>query len=52
MNDAFTGPNATEPIGAHVPVELLSRPQWIAWWSVPGTGCPVQLPNGRLSQSA
>ena len=29
-----------------IPTELLSRPQWIAWWSVVGEGRRVQLPNG------
>jgi len=47
MSDAFQSAINTEPIRAQIPVELLSRPQWIAWWSVIGEGRRVQLPNGR-----
>ena len=39
----------TEEIDGRILQELLSRPQWIAWWSVVGEGLRVQLPNGRLS---
>lgn len=34
---------------SQLPPELLSRRQWIAWWSVAGEGRCVELPNRRLS---
>jgi hypothetical protein len=33
-----------------IPEELLKSRQWLVWWSVPGEGRPVRLPNGRLSE--
>jgi len=40
---------ARDPLSLAIPEELLARSQWIAWWSVVGEGCRIQLPNGRLS---
>jgi primase-polymerase (primpol)-like protein len=34
-----------------VPAELRQLPQWVAWWSVPGTGAPATLPNGKPTKS-
>jgi putative DNA primase/helicase len=39
----------SDPLRSAVPDELLSRPQWLAWWSVVGEGLRVKLPNGRYS---
>jgi len=39
--------NGEESATPAIPNELLSRPQWIAWWSVVGEGRCVQLSNGR-----
>src|ERR1700721_1439306 len=49
MTGASTGTIAKESLDAHIPTELLSRQQWIAWWSVVGEGHRVRLPNGRLT---
>ena len=46
MNAAFVHEERPDK---RIPAELMSCLQWIAWWSVPGTGRPVQLPNGRSS---
>jgi hypothetical protein len=53
MSGAVQGAIASESLGGQIladegqiPGELLSCPQWIAWWSVTGEGRPVQLPNG------
>jgi putative DNA primase/helicase len=47
MNVTFTTAIGTEPLEPRIPAELLSCPQWIAWWSVVGGGGRIQLPNGR-----
>jgi primase-polymerase (primpol)-like protein len=31
----------------YIPQDLKALCQWVAWWSVPGTGVPATLPNGR-----
>jgi hypothetical protein len=46
MNGAVSGATAKDPLQAQIPTELLSCPQWIAWWSVAGEGRRVQLSNG------
>jgi len=46
MTSAFEIAAAKKPLQAQIPAELLSLPQWIAWWSVVGGGRRVQLPNG------
>jgi hypothetical protein len=39
------GAIATQSLEGQIPAELLSVPQWIAWWSVTGEGRRVQLPS-------
>lgn len=41
---------AGDMLDAVIPEELRTRPQWVAWWSVAGEGCAVQLPNGGWTQ--
>src|SRR5579863_8075617 len=49
MNGAVQGAIAPDSLEGQIPAELLSCPQWIAWWSVVGEGRRAQLPNGRWS---
>ena len=35
---------------AAIPTELRTMNQWVAWWSVVGTGKPVKLPNGKFTR--
>lgn len=46
MNAAFESAILRGPPFGQIPAELLSRRQWIAWWSVVGEGRRVRLPNG------
>jgi hypothetical protein len=47
MSSAFEIPASKKSPQAQIPAELLSLPQWIAWWSVVGEGRCVKLPNAR-----
>ncbi|MBS1854337.1 MAG: hypothetical protein JST11_03145 [Acidobacteria bacterium] len=33
-----------------IPQELKNLRQWVTWWSVPGQGKPVEMPNGRMTR--
>jgi hypothetical protein len=35
-----------DPAYTSIPEVLRDHPQWVAWWSVPGEGRKVQLPDG------
>ena len=41
---------ANQLLDSAIPRELLTVPQWIAWWSVIGEGKPVKLPGGGMTK--